>query len=600
MAELGKTHGKTFDEIAFDNFFARFNLEDMKEPFIENGFRTCRSLMIVTDNELKEIGFSSLGLRKELLGAVEEWKKPLMQVLSAGQQNKQPKTPTSAQSPSEPTQQQGDIKASPEYTQAPQSYTPQQAQFASPGSVKRDSLTGTPGLSPGIRALAAVSDKFHRIKRNETCPYPECTWAGLSTHFHCLVCSTFHTNKTERIRRHIQRHEVGESAHELDEYQRVKRENFFIFSAKECPEACKYSEEGVRHLHCKHCEWRTKKIVQMRRHLKAHESPKDEPDSDRKLEEYYLVKETQYVIYNKHCPEMCKYAQQGIRHIHCKHCNWRTQKFDSRLLAHFKSHHERHLLQYQAAHGIETVATTAAGIRTVSPLPTMAVQEGSGEQRANQDAASLPKPPKLMKMEMGEGEAAAIAVHLQQQGGFLNRPNLGTEDESADATAMLETELASTGKFKCMVCGDRQGLRTALFREQKGRNGPVDWNKTKQLFAYHHIKTTQPANQFICQKHMDEFIYFSRAYLSLWSCTTMAHAQPVHHQQQQQQHAIVTGSHEVATATEVTQNALVQAMPAVSTVPVYMMLNEHLNEQFHKQANQEVDEGEEDQGVEQE
>ena len=79
MAEAGKDIRRQYDELAFDNFFQRFNLVDLKDNFIENGFRTCRSLMIVTDDDLKEIGISSLGLRKEVLGAVEEWKKPLLQ-----------------------------------------------------------------------------------------------------------------------------------------------------------------------------------------------------------------------------------------------------------------------------------------------------------------------------------------------------------------------------------------------------------------------------------------------------------------------------------------------------------------------------------------
>lgn len=84
MAEAGKDVRRQYDEMAFDNFFQRFNLSDLKDTFIENGFRTCRSLMIVTDEELKEIGIASLGLRKEVLGAVEEWRKPLLQ--SAGNQ----------------------------------------------------------------------------------------------------------------------------------------------------------------------------------------------------------------------------------------------------------------------------------------------------------------------------------------------------------------------------------------------------------------------------------------------------------------------------------------------------------------------------------
>ena len=88
MADLGKTQGKTYDEIAFDNFFERFTLLDLKEAFMHNGFRTCRSLMIVTDEDMKEIGIASLGLRKELLGAVAEWKKPLIQRASNQQQSK--------------------------------------------------------------------------------------------------------------------------------------------------------------------------------------------------------------------------------------------------------------------------------------------------------------------------------------------------------------------------------------------------------------------------------------------------------------------------------------------------------------------------------
>lgn len=79
MAEAGKDVRRQYDELAFENFFQRFNLLDIKDTFVENGFRTCRSLMIVTDDELKEIGIGSLGLRKEVLGAIAEWKKPILQ-----------------------------------------------------------------------------------------------------------------------------------------------------------------------------------------------------------------------------------------------------------------------------------------------------------------------------------------------------------------------------------------------------------------------------------------------------------------------------------------------------------------------------------------
>lgn len=119
-------------------------------------------------------------------------------------------------------------------------------------------------------------------------------------------------------------------------------------------------------------------------------------------------------------------------------------------------------------------------------------------------------------------------------------------------------------------------------REQKGRNGPVDWNKTKQLFAYHHTKTTQPAIHWICQKHIEEFVYFSRAYLSMWS-TAGAHHQMHSHPPHHQHHNTASPEHG-----EVTENTLVSGMP------VYMMLNEHLNEQFKR----EQDEGVAEEGAE--
>ena len=137
-----------------------------------------------------------------------------------------------------------------------------------------------------------------------------------------------------------------------------------------------------------------------------------------------------------------------------------------------------------------------------------------------------------------------------------------------------------------MVCGETQGLRTALMREQKGRNGPIDWNKTKQLFAYHRLKTTQPAIHWICQKHIEEFVYFSRAYLSMWSTAgvhqhlhtppSSQHSQHPHmHSPQSSQHQ----HHNVASPEEgeVSENTLVSGMP------VYMMLNEHLNEQYKRE-----------------
>ncbi len=85
--------------------------------------------------------------------------------------------------------------------------------------------------------------------------------------------------------------------------------------------------------------------------------------------------------------------------------------------------------------------TVVSGIRPVSPLPTMAVQEGTQIADSRQEGSSLPKPPKLMKIEMGEGESP-MAVHLQQQGGFLNRPSVGNEDEPTESATMLENEMS--------------------------------------------------------------------------------------------------------------------------------------------------------------
>ncbi|XP_065054354.1 uncharacterized protein LOC135683114 isoform X2 [Rhopilema esculentum] len=515
MAEAGKDVRRQYDELAFDNFFQRFSLVDLKDLFIENGFRTCRSLMIVTDDDLKEIGIASLGLRKEVLGAVEEWRKPLLQRTgSSAPDRNQKTTPITTSQAQSPSLTQHTSRSPPDSKERLPLQSPSPGQFVSPviARVRESPGQGSPSFVVASSPSSPGAERFHRIKRNESCPYPECTWAGLSTHFHCLICSSFHTNKMGRVRKH----------------------------------------------------------------LKAHSEAPYDAETNQRQEEYYQIKETQFTIFNKFCPDMCKYAQQGIRHIHCKHCEWKTQKFDSRLLAHFKSHHERLLLQYQSSQELGSPVTTMANIRTVSPLPTMAVQEAvqvADAHAANHDGSSLPRPPKLMKMDTPDGERA-VAVHMQQSG-YMNRAN--SEEEGTDAS-MAEGEVSQhSSRYKCMVCGETQGLRSALMREQKGRNGPVDWSKTKQLFAYHRTKTTQPGIQWICQKHIEEFVYFSRAYLSLWSTAGVHqqlpapshhHQQPQHLQQQQQQRASPENEGEV------NENTLVSGMP------VYLMLNEHLNEQF--------------------
>ena len=83
-------------------------------------------------------------------------------------------------------------------------------------------------------------------------------------------------------------------------------------------------------------------------------------------------------------------------------------------------------------------------MRTVSPLPTMAVQEAvqiADAQAANHDGTSLPRPPKLVKMETPDGERA-VAVHIQQ-GGYLNRPGLNSVEEGDEASPAVEGDMAA-------------------------------------------------------------------------------------------------------------------------------------------------------------
>ena len=87
-----------------------------------------------------------------------------------------------------------------------------------------------------------------------------------------------------------------------------------------------------------------------------------------------------------------------------------------------------------------------ANIRTVSPLPTMAVQEAvqiADAQVASHDGTSLPKPPKLLKMETPDGEGA-VAVHIQP-GGYLNQPGMDTEDADEKSSTSIEGDMSPQG-----------------------------------------------------------------------------------------------------------------------------------------------------------
>ena len=126
-----------------------------------------------------------------------------------------------------------------------------------------------------------------------------------------------------------------------------------------------------------------------------------------------------------------------------------------------------------------------AGMRTVSPLPTMAVQEASqvAEARSNHDDSALPRPPKLMKMEMVEGSPAMQNL-LQQQGGFLNRPNISSDNETPDAANMIENEMGSNGYLHFSICYF-SCLTPVLLTQPLGQTNsayPTRQNSTTHLF----------------------------------------------------------------------------------------------------------------------
>lgn len=76
----------------------------------------------------------------------------------------------------------------------------------------------------------------------------------------------------------------------------------------------------------------------------------------------------------------------------------------------------------------------------------MAVQEAvqiADAQAANHDGTSLPRPPKLLKMETPDGERA-VAVHIPQ-GGYLNRAGMNTDEAADEAAAAMEGDASAHG-----------------------------------------------------------------------------------------------------------------------------------------------------------
>ena len=197
--------------------------------------------------------------------------------------------------------------------------------------------------------------------------------------------------------------------------------------------------------------------------------------------------------------------------------------------------------------------------------------------RANHHEQHEGRPPKMVKLEQEDQEHPAVS-HLQQSGGLLNCPTERiNQSEGAETEALGSPSKPPEGKHaKCMVCGDTQTLRSALMREQKGRNGPVDWNKTKQLFSYHHIKTTIPHAHWICGRHMEEFNYFQRAYLSLWK-TCYSHPQVP---------PLTVASPSPPRESEEGANATAQELPAVYLMNIEQF-NDHLNHENEEQEEEE-------------
>lgn len=56
----------------FDNFFVDFGLEKIKDIFVDNGFESVMALQEVSDEDMKEIGVKSMGMRRQFLGAVKK------------------------------------------------------------------------------------------------------------------------------------------------------------------------------------------------------------------------------------------------------------------------------------------------------------------------------------------------------------------------------------------------------------------------------------------------------------------------------------------------------------------------------------------------
>lgn len=60
--------------INFDDFFIVYDLQSIKEVFLENEFSTVLALTDVSDEDLQEMGIKALGKRRQFSAAIKDLK----------------------------------------------------------------------------------------------------------------------------------------------------------------------------------------------------------------------------------------------------------------------------------------------------------------------------------------------------------------------------------------------------------------------------------------------------------------------------------------------------------------------------------------------
>ena len=58
----------------FDEFCDFYDLKSIKEVLVENEFSSIQALLVVGEDDLKEMGINALGKRKHFIGSIENYK----------------------------------------------------------------------------------------------------------------------------------------------------------------------------------------------------------------------------------------------------------------------------------------------------------------------------------------------------------------------------------------------------------------------------------------------------------------------------------------------------------------------------------------------